>query len=120
MERKQLRQRVVEFSQSILPITGHLNQMKQYVISKQLMRSATAIGALAFEAEHAETREDFIHKMKIALKEANETAYWLTICQNLITIEERLIQDLSIIIKILNKSIVTAKENRSKKKKEKE
>jgi four helix bundle protein len=94
--------------------------MKQYVISKQLMRSATAIGALAFEAEHAETREDFIHKMKIALKEANETAYWLTIVQNLVAIEKTLLEDLSIIIRILNRSIVTAKANRSKKKKEKE
>ena len=50
---------------------------KEYVLSKQLMRSGTAIGALIREAEHAESKLDFIHKMSIALKEANETVYWL-------------------------------------------
>ena len=46
-------------------------------MSKQLLRSGTAIGALLREAEHAESKSDFIHKLSIALKEANETAYWI-------------------------------------------
>jgi four helix bundle protein len=46
-------------------------------MSKQLLRSGTAIGALAREAEHAESKADFLYKMNIALKEANETSYWL-------------------------------------------
>jgi len=50
---------------------------KEYVLSKQILRSGTAVGALIREAEHAESRADFIHKMSIALKEANETLYWL-------------------------------------------
>jgi len=50
---------------------------KEYVLSKQLLRSGTAIGALIREGEHAESKKDFIHKMSIALKEANETRYWL-------------------------------------------
>lgn len=50
---------------------------KEYVLSKQLLRSGTAIGAHISEAEHAESRKDFIHKMNIGLKEANETRYWL-------------------------------------------
>lgn len=50
---------------------------KEYVLSKQLLRSGTAIGALVREAEYAESRDDFIHKMHIALKEANETDYWI-------------------------------------------
>ena len=50
---------------------------KEYVLSKQLKRSGTAPGALGKEAEHAESRKDFIHKLSIALKEANETEYWL-------------------------------------------
>jgi len=50
---------------------------KEFVLSKQLLRSGTAIGALVREAEHAESKADFIHKMSIALKEANETLYWL-------------------------------------------
>ncbi len=52
---------------------------KEYILSKQLIRSGTAIGALVREAEHAESKKDFIHKMSIALKEANETRYWLDI-----------------------------------------
>ncbi|MBK8505054.1 MAG: four helix bundle protein [Saprospiraceae bacterium] len=50
---------------------------KEYVMSKQLLRSGTAIGALVRESEHAESKADFIHKLSIALKEANETEYWL-------------------------------------------
>jgi four helix bundle protein len=50
---------------------------REYVLSKQLLRSGTAIGALVRESEHAESKADFIHKLSIALKEANETEYWL-------------------------------------------
>lgn len=50
---------------------------KEYVLSKQLLRSGIAIGALAREAEHAQSKADFLNKMNIALKEANETLYWL-------------------------------------------
>ena len=53
------------------------SQKREYVLSKQLLRSGTAIGALIREAEYAESRLDFIHKMHIALKEANETDYWI-------------------------------------------
>jgi len=56
----------------------HLEKVKkEYVLSKQIKRSGTAPGALVREAEHAESKKDFIHKMSIALKEANETEYWL-------------------------------------------
>jgi len=50
---------------------------KEYVMAKQLLRSGTAIGALAREAEHAQSDADFLKKMNVALKEANETLYWL-------------------------------------------
>jgi four helix bundle protein len=53
------------------------DEKKEFVLSKQVLRSGTAIGALVREAEHAESRADFVHKMNIALKEANETLYWL-------------------------------------------
>jgi four helix bundle protein len=53
------------------------SKKKQFVLSRQVLRSGTAIGALVREAEHAESKADFIHKMSIALKEANETLYWL-------------------------------------------
>lgn len=52
-------------------------EKKEYILSKQLLRSGTAIGALYREAEHAESRVDFIHKMAVAQKESNETLYWI-------------------------------------------
>lgn len=52
-------------------------EKKEYVLSKQLLRSGTAIGALVREAEQAESKLDFVHKLAIALKEANETEYWI-------------------------------------------
>jgi four helix bundle protein len=54
-----------------------IEEKREYVMSKQLLRSGTSIGALVREAEHAESKPDFLHKMNIALKEANETSYWL-------------------------------------------
>jgi len=50
---------------------------KEYVLSKQMLRAGTAIGALIREAEHGQSKADFLSKMNIALKEANETLYWL-------------------------------------------
>jgi four helix bundle protein len=52
-------------------------EKREFVLSRQVLRSGTAIGALVREAEHAESKADFTHKMNIALKEANETLYWL-------------------------------------------
>ena len=52
-------------------------EKREFILSKQLLRSGTAIGALVREAEQAESKADFIHKLAIALKEANETEYWL-------------------------------------------
>ena len=64
-------------------------QRREYVLSKQLLRSGTAIGALVREAEHAESKLDFIHKMSIALKEANETAYWLELLRDAKLLSDR-------------------------------
>lgn len=50
---------------------------KEFVLSKQLLRSGTSVGAMVRESEHAESKQDFIHKMAIAQKEMNETMYWL-------------------------------------------
>ena len=65
-------------------------QKKEYVLSKQLLRSGTSVGALVREAEHAETKNDFKHKMGIAQKEINETIYWIELLQetNYITQEQ--------------------------------
>lgn len=55
---------------------------KEFVLSKQLLRSGTSIGANVKEAEHAQSKADFLNKMNVALKEANETAYWLNILKD--------------------------------------
>ncbi len=66
------------FALRVVKLARYLrDEKREYVLSKQVLRSGTAIGALAREAEHAESRADFVHKMSIALKEANETLYWL-------------------------------------------
>ena len=66
------------FALRVVTLTKYLQgEKKEFVLSKQMLRSGTAIGALVREAEHAESKADFIHKMNIALKEANETLYWL-------------------------------------------
>jgi len=73
-----LRTKSFEFALRIVKLYQHLcGDKREFVLSKQLLRSGTAIGALAREAEQAESRPDFIHKLAIALKEANETEYWL-------------------------------------------
>ncbi len=55
---------------------------REYVLSKQLLRSGTAIGALVKEAEHAQSKADFLNKMNVALKEANESVYWLMLLKD--------------------------------------
>ncbi len=55
---------------------------KEFILSKQLLRSGTAIGAMVREAEYAQSKPDFIHKLSIALKEANETEYWLMLLKD--------------------------------------
>lgn len=87
----------------------------EYVLSKQLLRSGTAIGALIREAEHAESKADFLHKMNISLKEANEADYWLMLlhqCKYLKENEyESLRSDGEEIIRLLASIVKTTKKN---------
>lgn len=70
------------FALRVVKLAKYLQEeKKEFVLSKQVLRSGTAIGALVREAEHAESKSDFAHKMNIALKEANETFYWLDLLQ---------------------------------------
>ena len=86
---------------------------KEYVLSKQFLRSGTAIGALIKEAEHAQSKADFLNKMNIALKEANETEYWLELLRDSryvsAEIANKLITDVSTIIKLLASIVKTTK-----------
>ena len=70
----------IAFSLNIISYCELLEYTKKFVVSKQLLRSGTSIGANIHEAQNAESRKDFIHKLKIAAKEIEETKYWLTLC----------------------------------------
>ena len=102
-----------EFSIAIIKYTEILENSKKYVIARQVLRSGTSIGANVKEAQNAESRADFIHKIKIASKEADETEYWLNLCNCIESypacsdITDKLIP----IIKILNKIVGTSKRN---------
>lgn len=69
------------FGIEIVKFCELLDEKRKYVIANQLLRSGTSIGANVFEAQHAESNADFIHKMKLAIKEASETLYWLCLCE---------------------------------------
>lgn len=99
--------RIVRLSQFL--VTEH----REFVLSKQVLRSGTAIGALAREAEYGISRADFRNKMSIALKEANETEYWLSILKDTDYINEKLFlslnQDCVELIRILIATVKTSR-----------
>ncbi|AUC60551.1 hypothetical protein AA637_04975 [Cyanobacterium sp. HL-69] len=91
-------------------------EKKEYVLSKQVLRSGTAIGALVREAQQGESRADFIHKMAIALKEAKETEYWILLLNETDYMDKiafnSMFKDIEELIKLLTSIINTAKKNR--------
>ncbi len=100
-----------EFSLKMVEYCELLNEQKRFVIANQLLRSGTSIGANIREAQNAESRQDFIHKFKIAAKEADETEYWLLICKyskGYLTCDY-LLADLISLKKIISKIISSSK-----------
>lgn len=100
-----------EFAVDIVNYSEILDKNQKYVIAKQILRSGTSIGANVKESQNAESNRDFIHKLKIALKEADELEYWLFICNEVTSYEnaDYLIEKLTTIRKILNKIISSSK-----------
>lgn len=102
-----------EFALKIIAYCEVLEENKKYVIARQLLKSGTSIGANIREAQNAESKADFIHKMKIAAKEADETEYWLQLCKKsknypyIPELEESILS----ITKLLGKIIGTLKRN---------
>lgn len=101
----------ISFSLAIIEYCEKLQDIRKYVISNQLLRSATSIGANVREAQNAESKADFIHKFKIAAKEADETEYWLILCSESINYPDcdYLIKQLQELLRIINKIIATSK-----------
>jgi four helix bundle protein len=88
---------------------------KEYIMSKQLMRSGTSVGAMVREAEHSESKKDFIHKMAIAQKEINESIYWLELLEATEYINKEQFKDLNNdaveVIKIITTIVKNTKKN---------
>lgn len=100
-----------EFAKLIIKYCESLEALKKYNIANQLFRSGTSIGANVREAQNAESKQDFIHKFKIAAKEADETEYWLMLCKDSESYPEcaELITQITSINRILSKIIATSK-----------
>lgn len=103
------------FALEIINIYKYLiSEKKEYVLSKQLLRSGTSIGANVHEAISGQSKRDFVHKLSIALKEAKETQYWLNLLKDSDYINQELFKGVSKncseLIKILSSIIITTKE----------
>lgn len=101
----------LEFALEIIDFSEKLEENKQFVIARQILKSGTPIGSNIREAQNAESKPDFIHKMKIAAKEADETAYWLTLCEmsEKYPFDKSIQAKLTSIINIISKIIITSK-----------
>ena len=97
----------------MIHLCKQLERAGSYVIAKQLVRSATAIGASYAEATEAESADDFIHKIKIAMKEAKESRYWLELAAREVEVKDTVTDQLTSIQKLLTKSHSTALCNRN-------
>jgi len=105
-----------EFALSVIDYTEELERLRKYVIGKQLLRSGTSIGANINEAQSAESRKDFIHKLKIAHKEVYETEYWLKLVRaskHYPNPDSNMESLLSSISKLLNKIISSSNKGKS-------
>jgi four helix bundle protein len=99
------------FALKIVTYTEKLEELRKYVISNQLLKSGTSVGANVREAQNCKSKADFIHKFKIAAKEAEETEYWLLLCKysDNYPFENFLMDDIKEIQKIINSIINTSK-----------
>ncbi|MGB5006479.1 MAG: four helix bundle protein [Ferruginibacter sp.] len=114
MKKNILKEKSFKFAIRIVNLYKFLKkQHNEYILSQQLIRSGTAIGAIIREAEHAESLKDFVHKLSIGLKEANESKYWLDLlfATEFITnkMYESLNKDCEELLKMLTASVKTSK-----------
>lgn len=101
-----------DFALKIVALNKELNQNREFVLSNQVLSAGTSIGANVNEALGGVSRKDFQHKMAIALKEANESDYWLKLLKLSGTYDtELLLQDVNELQKILSSIILTSKTN---------
>jgi four helix bundle protein len=115
MSKSILKEKSYSFAIRIVKLNQYLcEERKEFILSKQILRSGTAVGALIREAEFGQSKADFRNKMSIALKEANETDYWLNLLKDTNYINEKMFQSISNdcteLIKILVSTVKTTKQ----------
>ena len=115
MSESKLRELSMDFSVDIIELVKYLKSMKESIISNQIGRSGTSIGANIHEAQYTQGKRDFISKLEIALKEATETGYWLELLCRTKYIDEQTFKTLSVKCTSLSAMLIascrTAKEN---------
>ena len=115
MRKDLLRAKSFSFALRIIKLSKYLQyKHNEYILSKQILRSGTSIGALIREAQYAQSKADFLHKLTIALKEANETEYWLQLLKESDYISDSMYKsiypDIDELLKLLITSTKTIKE----------
>jgi four helix bundle protein len=105
-----------KFAIRIVKLNRYLTvEKREYTLSKQLLRSGTAVGALVAEAQYAQSKADFINKLYIGLKEANESRYWLRLLNDCHYITDKMFKsmqsDIEELLRMLISSIKTTKES---------
>jgi four helix bundle protein len=96
MKESILKKKSFDFAIRVINLYKYLiKEEKEFVLSKQILRSGTAIGAMVREAEHAESTKDFLHKLNVGLKETNETKYWLDLLFAAKYVDEKMYQSLN-------------------------
>lgn len=121
MKQNLIREKSFEFSVKVVKIYKYLQEdKKEFVLSKQLLRSGTSIGANIRESENAESKLDFIHKLSIAQKECDETMYWLDILSATDYLNfdehEKISDEANSLLKIIRSIILSTKQNLKKNK----
>ena len=115
MKENKLAELSMEFSVDIIELVKYLKSNKESIISNQIGRSGTSIGANIYEAQYAQGKKDFISKLEIALKEASETGYWLELLHKTNYIDDQSYKSLSAKCTSLRVMLIasckTAKEN---------
>lgn len=103
----------VEFALAVIEYCESLEGNRKFVIANQLLKAGTSIGANIREAQNAESKADFIHKLKIAAKEADETEYWLILCEKSRNYPDpsQLKEKLNSIYNVISKIIITSKKS---------
>jgi four helix bundle protein len=106
------------FAVRIVRLYKHMcENKKEYVLSKQLLRSGTAVGVLVREAQNAESKADFIHKLGIAQKECDETTYWLELLKETDYLTDKEFESINSeateLLKMIRSAIITSKKKQS-------